>query len=130
VTVGEVRVGCSGWVYRDWPWSPLARGRLTRRWDETTDRSEQDAFAARLYTEAADRAVVDRVAEVADERGVPMAQVATAWMLSKPGLTAPIIGATKTHHIVDAAAAVDLTLSDEEVARLEEPYAPHPVAGF
>ena len=112
------------------PWSPLARGRLARPWDETTDRSEQDAFAASLYTEAADRAVVDRVAEVADERGVTMAQVATAWMLSKPGLTAPIIGATKPHHIVDAAAAVDLTLSDDEIARLEEPYTPHPVAGF
>ena len=112
------------------PWSPLARGRLTRPWDETTNRSESDAFAQTLYTEAADRAVVERVGEVAAERGVPMAQVATAWMLSKPGITAPIIGATKPHHISDAVAAVELTLSDEEIARLEAPYAPHPVAGF
>jgi aryl-alcohol dehydrogenase (NADP+) len=112
------------------PWSPLGRGRLTRPWDETTNRSETDAFAQTLYTEAADRAVVERVGEVAVERGVPMAQVATAWMLSKPGITAPIIGATKPHHVADAVAAVDLVLSDDEVARLEEPYAPHPVAGF
>jgi aryl-alcohol dehydrogenase-like predicted oxidoreductase len=111
------------------PWSPLARGRLARPWETTTARSENDPFAASLYTEAADRAVVERVAEVADERGVPMAQVATAWMLSKPGITAPIIGATKPHHLADAIAAVDLTLSDEEITRLEEPYAPHPVAG-
>lgn len=112
------------------PWSPLARGRLARPWNETTNRSANDAFGARLYSEAADRAVVDRVGEVAGERGVPMAQVATAWMLSKDGITAPIIGATKPHHLDDAVAAVDLTLSDEEIARLEEPYAPHPVAGF
>jgi aryl-alcohol dehydrogenase (NADP+) len=111
------------------PWSPLARGRLARRWDESTDRSETDAFGSRLYPES-DRAVVDRVGEIADERGVPMAQVATAWMLSKPGITAPIIGATKPHHLDDAVAAVELQLSVEEVARLEEPYAPHPVAGF
>jgi aryl-alcohol dehydrogenase (NADP+) len=112
------------------PWSPLARGRLARPWDEVTNRSENDAFGASLYTETADRAVVERVGEVAAERGVPMAQVATAWMLSKPVVTAPIIGATKPHHIDDAVAAVDLTLSDEELARLEEPYAPHPVVGF
>jgi aryl-alcohol dehydrogenase (NADP+) len=112
------------------PWSPLARGRLARPWDETTNRSEHDPFGASLYTEVADRAVVDRVGEIAAERGVPMAQVATAWMLSKPGITAPIIGATKPHHIDDAVAAVEVTLSDEEIARLEEPYVPHPVAGF
>jgi len=112
------------------PWSPLARGRLARPWDETTHRSENDAFGQRLYTEAADRAVVERVADVAGERGVPMAQVATAWMLSKPVVTAPIIGATKPHHLADAVAAVDLVLSDAEIARLEEPYQPHPVAGF
>ena len=111
------------------PWSPLARGRLARPWDETTHRSENDAFGQRLYTEAADRAVVERVADVAGERGVPMAQVATAWMLSKPVVTAPIIGATKPHHLADAVAAVDLVLSDDEIARLEEPYQPHPVAG-
>jgi aryl-alcohol dehydrogenase (NADP+) len=111
------------------PWSPLARGRLARPWETTTARSENDAFAASLYTEAADRAIVERVAEVADQRGVPMAQVATAWMLSKPGITAPIIGATKPHHLAHAIAAVELTLADEEITRLEEPYAPHPVAG-
>ena len=104
------------------PWSPLARGRLARPWGETTERSEHDPFAASLYAEATDRPVVERVAEVAQERGVPMAQVATAWMLSKPVVTAPIIGATKPHHIDDAVAAVDLVLSDDEIARLEEPY--------
>jgi aryl-alcohol dehydrogenase (NADP+) len=112
------------------PWSPLARGRLARPWDETTNRSEHDAFGQSLYTEAADRTVVDRVGEVAAERGVPMAQIATAWMLSKPGIAAPNNGATKPHHLDDAVAAVGLTLSDDEIARLEEPYAPHAVAGF
>ena len=113
------------------PWSPLARGRLTRPWDDVTERSQTDEFGRRLYgvTEA-DRAVVDRVAQVADERGVPRAQVALAWMLSKPGITAPIVGVTKPHHTEDAVAAVDLELSDEEVGLLEEPYVPHPVAGF
>jgi aryl-alcohol dehydrogenase-like predicted oxidoreductase len=113
------------------PWSPLARGRLTRPWDDVTERSQTDEFGRRLYgvTEA-DRAVVDRVAQVADERGVPRAQVALAWMLSKPGITAPIVGVTKPHHTEDAVAAVDLELSDEEVRLLEEPYVPHPVAGF
>jgi aryl-alcohol dehydrogenase (NADP+) len=111
------------------PWSPLARGRLARPWDSTTNRSETDAFGSALYPEG-DRVIVDRVAEVANERAVSMAQVATAWMLSKPGITAPIIGATKPNHIDDAVAAVDLTLSDDEIAKLEEPYVPHPVAGF
>jgi aryl-alcohol dehydrogenase (NADP+) len=111
------------------PWSPLGRGRLARPWDEATNRSENDPFGSGLYPES-DRAIVERVAEVADALGVPMAQVATAWMLSKPGITAPIIGATKPHHLTDAVAAVDLTLSDDEITRLEEPYAPHPVAGF
>jgi 1-deoxyxylulose-5-phosphate synthase len=111
------------------PWSPLARGRLARPWDEATTRSGSDPFGSMLYP-ASDRAIVDRVGEVANERAVPMAQVATAWMLSKPGITAPIIGATKPHHVDDAVAAVDLRLSDDEIARLEEPYTPHPVAGF
>ncbi|HUZ10320.1 MAG TPA: aldo/keto reductase [Acidimicrobiales bacterium] len=113
------------------PWSPLARGRLTRAWDDVTERSQTDEFGRRLYgvTEA-DRAVVDRVTHVAGQRGVPRAQVALAWMLSKPGITAPIVGVTKPHHAEDAAAAVDLDLSDEEVRLLEEPYLPHPVAGF
>jgi aryl-alcohol dehydrogenase-like predicted oxidoreductase len=112
------------------PWSPLARGRLARPWTETTERSEHDVFGSTLYHEATDRKIVDRVGEIATERGVSMAQVATAWMLSKPAVTSPIIGATKPHHIDDALAAVDLVLSDEEIERLEEPYEPHAVAGF
>jgi aryl-alcohol dehydrogenase (NADP+) len=112
------------------PWSPLARGRLARPWDEVTERSQRDAFGSTLYDEATDRVIVDRVAEVAGARGVPMAQVATAWMLSRPAVTAPIIGATKPRHLDDAVAAVDLVLSDDEIARLEEPYRPHAVAGF
>jgi aryl-alcohol dehydrogenase (NADP+) len=112
------------------PWSPLARGRLARPWEEVTDRSQSDPFGSGLYKEDADRPIVDRVAEVASERGVPMAQVATAWMLSKPGVAAPIIGATKPHHLDDAVAAVDLELSDKEIELLEEPYQPHAVAGF
>ena len=112
------------------PWSPLARGRLARPWDEVTERSQRDAFGSTLYDEATDGVIVDRVAEVAAERGVPMAQIATAWMLSRPAVTAPIIGATKPHHIDDAVAAVDLVLSEDEITRLEEPYRPHAVAGY
>jgi aryl-alcohol dehydrogenase (NADP+) len=111
------------------PWSPLARGRLTRDWDESTARSETDAFGKRLYSES-DRVIVDRVAEIADQRGISRAQVALAWMLSKPVVTAPIVGVTKDHHLDDAVAAVDVQLSEEEIARLEEPYTPHAVAGF
>jgi 1-deoxyxylulose-5-phosphate synthase len=112
------------------PWSPLARGKLTRDWDESTERSGTDEFGKRLYDEASDRAVVERVAEVAAERGVSRAQVALAWVLSKPVVTAPIVGVTKDAHLDDAVAAVDLRLTDEEVARLEAPYTPHAVAGF
>jgi aryl-alcohol dehydrogenase (NADP+) len=112
------------------PWSPLARGRLTRDWDETTERSGTDEFGKRLYDERSDRAVVERVAEVARERGVPRAQVALAWVLAKPVVTAPIVGVTREAHLDDAVAAVDLRLSEEEIARLEEPYTPHPVVGF
>jgi aryl-alcohol dehydrogenase-like predicted oxidoreductase len=111
------------------PWSPLARGRLTRDWDETTARSETDAFGKRLYTEG-DRVIVDRVAEIADRRGVSRAQVALAWLLSKPVVTAPIVGVTRHHHLDDAVAAVDLELTEEEISRLEEPYTPHAVVGF
>ena len=113
------------------PWSPLARGRLTRDWEESTKRSETDAFGSTLYNpESSDKEVVSRVAQVADQRGVSRAQVALAWMLSKPVVTAPIIGATKLRHLEDAVAAVDVELTGEEIARLEEPYVPHAVAGF
>ncbi|HEU5012076.1 MAG TPA: aldo/keto reductase [Roseiflexaceae bacterium] len=114
------------------PWSPMARGRLTRDWDASSARQETDEVMKRLYvaTEAVDRQVVERVAQVAAERGVPRAQVALAWVLSRPAVTAPIIGASKLQHLDDAIAALDLKLSDEELARLDEPYQPHPVLGF
>jgi len=115
------------------PWSPLARGRLTRPWQgESTRRSESDQYGKVLYgpTEASDRQVVDRLGEVAGRRGVPMAQVALAWLLSRPGVTAPIVGATRPHHLPDAVAALALQLTAEEIAALEAPYAPHPVVGF
>jgi aryl-alcohol dehydrogenase-like predicted oxidoreductase len=115
------------------PWSPLARGVLagTRGRDGTkrTSRAESDAFTDYLYNQPTDFDVVDRVAEIAKERDVPPAQVALAWLLHKPGVTAPIVGATKPGHIEDALAAEQLELSHEEVERLEEPYAPHPVLG-
>jgi 1-deoxyxylulose-5-phosphate synthase len=111
------------------PWSPLARGRLTRDWDESSARSETDEFGRSLYDEG-DRAVVDAVAAVAEARGVPRAQVALAWLADRPGVTAPIVGATKPEHLDDAVAALDLELSDDEVARLEAHYRPHEVAGF
>jgi 1-deoxyxylulose-5-phosphate synthase len=111
------------------PWSPLARGRLTRDWDESSARSETDEFGRSLYDEG-DRAVVDAVAAVAEARGVPRAQVALAWLADRPGVTAPIVGATKPEHLDDAVAALDLELSDDEVARLEAAYRPHEVAGF
>ncbi|MDX6611282.1 MAG: 1-deoxyxylulose-5-phosphate synthase [Blastocatellia bacterium] len=111
------------------PWSPLARGRLTREWDETTNRMETDEFGKTLYT-AADRKIAERVAEVAAQRGVPRAQVALAWMVQKPFITAPIVGASKPHHLDDAVAALSLNLTAEEIATLEEPYTPHGVVGF
>jgi aryl-alcohol dehydrogenase (NADP+) len=112
------------------PWSPLARGKLTRDWDTTTERSETDEFGKSLYNPASDRIIVERVADVAEARAIPRAQVALAWMLSKPFVSAPIVGATKPEHIADAVAAVDVHLSDQEIGRLEEPYTPHEVAGF
>jgi aryl-alcohol dehydrogenase-like predicted oxidoreductase len=111
------------------PWSPLARGRLTRDWDSSTDRSETDEFGGKLYNDA-DQVIVERVAQVAEARGVPRAQVALAWVLSKPVVSAPIVGVTKDHHLDDAVAAVDLVLTAEEIASLEEPYTPHAVVGF
>jgi aryl-alcohol dehydrogenase-like predicted oxidoreductase len=115
------------------PWSPLARGRLARSWEaETTKRSESDGYAKNLYTKTAeaDKLVVERLAKVAGERGVPMAQVALAWLLTRPAITAPIVGATKLHHLEDAVAAVGLKLTADEVKALEEPYVPHPVLGL
>lgn len=113
------------------PWSPLARGRLTRDWEETSVRSETDEFGKKLYasTAEADRKVVERVAEVAAKREIPRAQVALAWVLQKSPVTAPIVGATKPHHLEDAAAALSVKLTPEEIASLEEPYVAHPVMG-
>jgi aryl-alcohol dehydrogenase-like predicted oxidoreductase len=115
------------------PWSPLARGRLTRPWQsEHTKRFETDQFGRSMYsqTEDADRRVVDRLGELAEKRGVPRAQLALAWLLGKPVVTSPIVGATKLHHLQDAAAALSLQLTPAEVSALEEPYKPHPVLGF
>jgi aryl-alcohol dehydrogenase-like predicted oxidoreductase len=115
------------------PWSPLARGVLagnrSREGERRTTRSGSDAFADFLYAQPTDFDVVDRVVEVAEERGVRPAQVALAWVLQKPGITAPIIGATKLAHLEDALAAEELALTEEEMQRLEEPYVPHPVLG-
>ena len=111
------------------PWSPLARGRLTRDWDNATSRSETDEFGKGLY-KPEDQVIVERVAEVARELGAPRAQVALAWVLSKSFVTSPIVGATKDAHIDDAIAACELQLSAEHIARLEEPYTPHESVGF
>jgi len=114
------------------PWSPLARGRLTRDWEETSTRSERDEFGKTLYTATveADRKVVEAVKEIAEKREVPRAQIALAWILQKQPVTAPITGATKLHHLTDAIAALEIKLTPEEIQKLEEPYIPHPVAGF
>jgi aryl-alcohol dehydrogenase-like predicted oxidoreductase len=114
------------------PWSPMARGRLARPWDTHTARTETDAYGQTLYnaSQEADRRVVDAVQRVAQRLGVPMARVALAWVLRKPGVSAPIVGATKIEQLDEAAAAVSLKLSDEDVAELESPYVPHAVAGF
>jgi aryl-alcohol dehydrogenase-like predicted oxidoreductase len=116
------------------PWSPLARGRLARPWETepSTARAETDEVTRTLYskTEEADRRVVDRVGEIAAGRGVARAQIALAWVLANPLVTAPIIGATKPHHLEDAIAALSIQLSADEIAALEAPYIPHPVAGF
>ena len=114
------------------PWSPLARGRLTRAWTETTERMESDKFGTTLYAATADsdRKVVEMVAQMAAKRGVPMSQVALAWILQKGGITSPIIGASKPKPLEDAEAALSLELSAEEIAALERPYVPHSVLGF
>src|SRR5437667_1558531 len=116
------------------PWSPLARGFLagtrTREGERRTRRSETDPLQDEWYGRPEDFDVVDRVAEVAGERGVPQAQVALAWLLHKPGVTAPIVGATKVEHLEDALTAEQLVLSEDELARLEEPYVPHALSGI
>jgi aryl-alcohol dehydrogenase-like predicted oxidoreductase len=115
------------------PWSPLARGRLARGAEPSkTTREKTDAFDKKLYqaTEEVDRQVIERVDDIAKKRGVPPAQVALAWLLQKPGITAPIVGATKPHHIEDAIGSLSVKLTAEEVRNLEEPYIPHRVAGF
>lgn len=110
------------------PWSPLARGRLTRDWEESTGRQETDEVGKSLYRDT-DRHIVEAVAEIAEKRGVSRAQVALAWVLNNPVVDAPIVGATKEHHLADAVAAVDLHLDDDEVTALEERYEPRGVAG-
>jgi aryl-alcohol dehydrogenase-like predicted oxidoreductase len=115
------------------PWSPLARGLLagnrTRSGERLTTRAGSDQFGDSLYTPEVDFDVVDRVNDVAADRGVPSAQVALAWLLQRPGVTAPIVGATKAEHLEDALAAEELELMPEEVARLAEPYRPHAISG-
>jgi 1-deoxyxylulose-5-phosphate synthase len=116
------------------PWSPLARGKLTRPWQDepATIRDRTDAFAKKIYaaSQDQDRKVVEALGEVANARGVPYAQVALAWLLQKPGVTAPIVGASKLQHLTDAVAALDITLTQEEIDALQAPYVPHAVAGF
>jgi aryl-alcohol dehydrogenase-like predicted oxidoreductase len=114
------------------PWSPLARGRLTRAWNETSSRQETDEFGKKLYTQFpdSDRQIVDQVSAIAGARGVPRAQVAMAWLVQKKGVTSPIVGASKADHLKDAVAGLSLKLTAEEIASLEKPYVPHHVSGF
>jgi 1-deoxyxylulose-5-phosphate synthase len=116
------------------PWSPIARGRLARTWEEQqgTERSSTDEFGKRLYNgfEDSDHAIIDRVGEISVERDVPRARVALAWILAQPAVTAPIVGATKPHHLEDAVKALEIDLTEDEINRLEEPYVPRTVAGF
>lgn len=114
------------------PWSPLGRGRLARPWGEQTPRIAGDAFGATLFahSEDNDRRVAEALAQVAAQRGVPRAQVALAWLLQQPGVSAPIVGASKPAQLDDAVAALSLALSPEETAALQAPYLPHPLVGF
>lgn len=114
------------------PWSPLARGRLTRAWDDVSERQKTDEFGKGLYTHSveSDRKIVEQVAALAKQRGVSQAQVALAWVVQKPGITSPIVGASKPNHLTDAVAALSLKLTSEEIAALEAPYVPHRVVGF
>jgi aryl-alcohol dehydrogenase-like predicted oxidoreductase len=111
------------------PWSPLARGQLAGNLKANTVRAQTDDFSKRTYTHAGDAKVIERVTEIAAGRHVPPAQVALAWMLAKPEITAPIVGASKPHHIEDAVAALSLKLDAHEIKRLEEVYEPHSVLG-
>jgi len=116
------------------PWSPLARGRLARAWEKqsSTVRGQTDEYGKKLYSESEelDKPVIDRVGEIAKARGIPRAQIALAWLLRKPAITAPIVGATKSHHLEEAVAALDVKLSEAEIEALETPYVPHRIAGF
>jgi aryl-alcohol dehydrogenase-like predicted oxidoreductase len=114
------------------PWSPLARGRLTRAWNETSSRQETDEFGKKLYAQFpdSDRLIIDQVSTIAAARGVPRAEVAMAWLLQKKGVTSPIVGASKTDHLKDAVAALSLKLTAEEITLLERPYVPHNISGF
>ena len=112
------------------PWSPLARGRLTRDWDDATARSGTDEFGKTLYGQEGDRRIVDAVRRVAEARGVSRAQVALAWVLAQPAVTAPIVGATKPQHLEDAIVAAELELTDDELEELEADYVPHAPSGF
>jgi 1-deoxyxylulose-5-phosphate synthase len=114
------------------PWSPLARGRLTRAWNESSLRQETDEFGKKLYTQFpdSDRLIVDQLSAIAGAKGVPRAQVALAWLLQKKGVTSPIVGASKPDHLKDAVAALSLKLTAEEIASLEKPYVPHSISGF
>jgi len=111
------------------PWSPLARGVLAGNRKAQTLRSQEDDYTKKLYTQEADDRVVDKVEQVAKDRGIPSAQVALSWLAHRPGVTAPIVGASKPHHLQDAVAAIDVKLSEQEVSQLESVYVPHPVLG-
>ena len=111
------------------PWSPLARGRLTRDWDDQTERSRTDEFGKNLY-DGTDQVIVERLRELSEKRGVPRAQLALAWLRHKPVVTSPIFGATRPQHIEDALASLEVELSDDELRWLEEPYTPHRIVGF
>ena len=116
------------------PWSPLARGRLTRAWESqsSTTRSQTDEYGKKIYsgTEGADKPIVDRVGEIAEARGITRAQIALAWLFHQPAVTAPIVGATKPHHLEEAVGALAIKLSEAEIEALEAPYVPHPIVGF
>ncbi|MBO9099961.1 MULTISPECIES: aldo/keto reductase [unclassified Rhizobium] len=114
------------------PWSPLARGRLTRDWNESTSRQESDQFGKTLYNQAveSDRQIIDAVGALAKARGVSRAQIGIAWIAQKSAVTAPIVGASKPHHLTDAVAALSVKLTAEEIATLEAPYVPRGIAGF